>query len=174
MKIFYVHHALRNIGNPPTQNDDIKPLGIKDAKIVSKLFTEAKSKYLNIRAIYTSNYLRCLKTAEIINKKLNVPIIAEPRFNEFVGVHSAVKGKENKNGETWVECQNRIIAALKDIVNTYNDNDAVICVTSGVNITAFISVAYGIKPSNNLPFPLVPSCSPIGFDIKKEMFNGEK
>jgi len=31
MKIIYVHHALREVGNPPTQDDKIRPLGIKDA-----------------------------------------------------------------------------------------------------------------------------------------------
>ena len=37
MKIIYVHHALRQVGNPPTQDDKLQPLGIKDAKIASKL-----------------------------------------------------------------------------------------------------------------------------------------
>lgn len=37
MKIIYVHHALREKGNPPTQNDNIHPLGYKDAEIVAEL-----------------------------------------------------------------------------------------------------------------------------------------
>lgn len=169
MKIFYVHHAQRNKGNPPTQNDDITRLGVRDAKFTAKLFSEAKQHGVNIVAIYSSNYFRCVKTANIINKKLNVPLIFEPRLNEFSNVHSAVKGGEFK-GETWEQCQQRIIDALKDIVNNHNNNDAVICVTSGVNITAFICAAFNIKPNNNLPYPWVPSCSPIGFEIDKNNF----
>ena len=38
MKIFYVHHALRDMGNPPTQEDGLKELGIKDANIVADIF----------------------------------------------------------------------------------------------------------------------------------------
>jgi len=34
---------------------------------------------------------------------------------------------------------------------------------SGVNIIAFISLAFKIEPSNDLSFTIVPSCSPICF-----------
>lgn len=171
MKIFYVHHALRDIGNPPSQTDDIKPLGVKDAKIVAEIFSEANKNKQNIKAIYTSPYLRCLKTAQLINEKLNVPLITDDRLNEYTQVHKLVNGEVIKtHNETWEQCQRRIIELLSEIINKFNDNDIVICVTSGVNITAFISVAYGVKPSNNLPYPLVPSCSPIGFEITKNNF----
>ena len=72
--------------------------------------------------------------------------------------------------ETWSECQTRIRNAIKDIVDKYDNNDTVICVTSGVNITAFIGLAYRIPVSENMPFPWVPSCSPIGFEIDESMF----
>jgi len=171
MKIFYVHHALRDKGNPPSQNDGILPLGEEDAYITAKIFEQYKQ-FLNIKAIYTSPYFRCKKTAEIINEKLNVPIYDEPRFNEFVSVFSLVKGeKEVEAIETWEDCQKRIQEAIKEIVNKHeeNKNDVVICVTSGVNITGFINLAYGLNASNDKPFPMVPSCSPIGFEITKEM-----
>ena len=64
----------------------------------------------------------------------------------------------------------RIMESIKDIVFKYDDRDTVICVTSGVNLTAFICAAYGIEPNSKLPFPLVPSCSPIGFEINKDNF----
>ena len=82
MKIIYVHHALREKGNPPSQDDKIQPLGIKDAEIVAELF-KILSEKTNLRAIYTSPYYRCAKTAEIINKHTQVPVYNEPRFNEF-------------------------------------------------------------------------------------------
>lgn len=170
MKIIYVHHALRQKGNPPSQNDKIQPLGLQDAEIVAELM-KMMSEYSNIKAIYTSPYFRCAKTAEIINKHINVPIYEESRFNEFNKVFDVIEGNKTiTKTESWIDCQIRIRNAIKDIVNKYDDKDTVICVTSGVNITAFISLAFKIQPSENLPFPLVPSCSPIGFDIDKDCF----
>ena len=172
MLIIYVHHALRQVGNPPSQDDKIQPLGIKDAEITAEIIkTMVDKSKSNFKAIYTSPYFRCSKTAEIINKHINLPIYEEPRFNEFNNVFQTISGKElDAKQETWTECQLRIRDAIKDIVYSYDDNDAVICVTSGVNITAFISLAYKIKPSEDLPFPWVQSCSPIAFDIDKNCF----
>ncbi len=170
MKIIYVHHALRDLGNPPSQEDDILPLGVKDAEITAELL-KIMSVHSKFKAIYTSPYYRCKKTAEIINKHLNLPIYEEPRFNEFSKVFQVLqKEKSITKTESWIDCQIRIRDAIKDIVNKYDDNDTVICVTSGVNITAFISLAFKMQPSEHLPFPLVPSCSPIGFDIDKDCF----
>ena len=170
MKIIYVHHALRQTGNPPSQNDKIQPLGIKDAETTAELL-KIMAERTHFKAIYTSPYYRCLKTAEIINKHLNLQIYEDSRFNEFVGVFEAVKnGQRATEAESWSQCQTRIREAIKDIVFKYDDNDAVICVTSGVNITAFIGLAFKIVASNDLPFPWVPSCSPIGFEIDKSCF----
>ena len=173
MKVFYCHHALRDIGNPPTQEDGLKELGVKDANNIGQIFQENKK--MKIKAIYTSTYFRCIETANIINKYLNVPIIKDSRLNEFVGVHNAVKGIENdEHIETWKEAQERVMASIKDVVLTNDDKDIVIMVTSGVNITAFICLAFGIEASDNLPFPIVPSCSIVGFDITKEMIKNDK
>ena len=172
MQIIYVHHALRKVGNPPSQDDKIQLLGIKDAEITAELLKEMSDKSKsNFKAIYTSPYYRCAKTAEIINKHLNLPIYEDSRFNEFNNVFEVLEGgKSITKAETWTECQIRIREAIKDIVNKYDENDTIICVTSGVNITAFIGLAYKIPVSDNLPFPWVPSCSPIGFEIDKSCF----
>ena len=172
MKIIYVHHALRELGNPPTQDDKIQPLGIKDAKTTAKLLKiMSENSKSNFKAIYTSPYYRCKKTAEIINKHINLPIYEEPRFNEFKKVFEVLEGNQKvAKTETWENCQIRIRNAILDIVEKYEENDTVICVTSGVNITAFISLAFKIKPCENLPFPWVPSCSPIGCEIDKTCF----
>lgn len=170
MKIIYVHHALRQFGNPPSQDDKIQPLGLKDAETTAELLKEMSLK-TNFKAIYTSPYYRCSKTAQIINKHLNLPIYEDSRLNEFNKVFQVLQNKQVvTHTETWTECQNRIRNAIKDIVFKYNDNDAVVCVTSGVNITAFISLAFKIPADENLPFPWVPSCSPIGFEINKSCF----
>ena len=72
--------------------------------------------------------------------------------------------------ESWSSCQDRIKQALLEIIQKYDESDTIVCVTSGVNLSAFICLFYNIPSSDNLPFPLVPSCSPIGFDIKKSDF----
>ena len=161
MKIIYVHHAMRDKGNPPSQLDDITNLGEQDAKINAEIFEFAKQNNLNIKAIYTSPFLRCKKTAEIINDKIQVPIFEEKRFNEF--------GSEE--GESWIDLQTRVRLAIKDIVQQYKNDDAVICVTSGVNVASFISLAYKLQPSSNAPFVGVISCSPLIFEITNENFN---
>ena len=158
-----MHHAYRDRGNPPTQEDGITELGRKDAEIVADLFKDFNENY-PIKAIYSSSFYRCMETARIVNQHINAHIIEDERFNELGSV--IVNGEK----ETWVDCQRRLLNAIKEIVYSHNDEDSVICVTSGVKLTAFISLAYGINPSNSLPFPMVPSCSPIGFNITKESF----
>ncbi len=161
MRIMYIHHANRKKGNPPTQEDGITSVGKRDAVLVSKMIGEYGSNGAKFRAIYTSPFKRCLKTAKIINKRLGVEIVEEPRFNEFRSVKD----------ETWLDLQNRVRDALHDIVSKYNGDDIVVCVTSGVNVVAFMQLALKVKPSENAPFIGLPSCSPMVFVINKENFN---
>lgn len=156
MKIIYVHHALRD--NHKSQEDDLKELGVKDAELVAELLKEAKEKGFNITKIYSSPYKRCIRTSKIINKYLNVEIIEDSRFNE------------KDFTEKWIDTQNRIREALEEIVKSHKVNEVVICVTSGVNVASFISLAYKLPPSENAPFIGIPSCSPLIFDISLENF----
>ena len=156
MKILYVHHGNRKLGNPPTQNDDLTEIGYKDCELVAELLNNKRVKD-NIKAIYTSNFFRCKKTAEIINKYLNVPIMEDSRLNEF-------KSIEN---EQWVDLQNRVSMCIDDIIQKYNNDDIVVCVTSGINIVSFINRAYDLQSSNDAPFLGISSCCPIIFDYKK-------
>ena len=160
MKIVYVHHGNRKRSNPPTQNDDLTEIGYKDCELTAELFNNEGIRK-NIKAIYTSPYFRCRKTAEIINKHLNVNIINDDRLNEFV----------EASGESWTDVQNRIIDILDEIVEKYNDDDIVICVTSGVNVAGFIVKAFGLNASQETPFLAIPSCSPIMFNFKKDKGN---
>ena len=155
MKIIYVHHGNRNVCNSPTQQDDLTELGYKDCEIVAELLANVKIKD-KIKAIYTSPYFRCKETAEIINKFLNAPIIDDDRLNEF-----------DSKSETWVDLQNRVNDCIDDILKKFDDNDMIICVTSGVNIVSLINKAYGLPSSNDAPFIGVPNCCPIIFDYKK-------
>ena len=161
MKIIYVHHAHRQKGNPAGPNDDITKLGVKDAKIVAKLFRLEKEKYNTpIKAIYSSPYYRCEKTAKIINKYINLPIIFDDRLNEM--------GRDA--GETWVQMQQRMHDFLKEIVSKYDDEDSVIVVTSGVNVVEFFNVVSGLEPNKDAPTIWVPSCSPLIFNISQKPF----
>ena len=157
MKIIYVHHGNRKMGNPPTQDDDMSEFGYKDCELLAGLLNNSDMKK-NAKAIYTSQFFRCKKTAEIINKNLNVPVFEDSRLDEFKSVH----------GESWTDLQNRVDACIDNILQRYNENDVVICVTSGVNIVSFINRAYNLQSSEDAPFLGVPCCSPIIFNFKKE------
>lgn len=161
MKIIYVHHAHRLKGNPAGPNDGITKLGVKDAKIVAEIMKIESVKYKTpIKAVYSSPYYRCAKTAKIVNKKLKLPIIFDERINEM--------GRDY--GETWVQMQQRMHDFLKEIVQKYDDSEAVIVVTSGVNVVCFFDVASHLKPREDAPTIYVPSCSPLIFNISKSDF----
>lgn len=164
MNIIFVHHAERNHTNefPYNQNDDITKLGEEDAKITAKLLEKA-SKKLNIMGIYTSPFLRCKHTAEIINKRLHLPVFTDERLNEY---------RYASREEKWVELQQRVMDTIKDVVFKYDDepNSAAIMITSGINIAGFINVAYKLDARSDAPFIGIPSTSPLGFKIDKSYF----
>lgn len=150
MKIIYCHHAERAI-NPNksrTQDDDITENGFKDAQLVAEMLSGQK-----IDAIYTSNFYRCKKTAQIINSLVNAPIFEEERFNEVGSVE----------GEDWKACLTRNIDALNDIMLKYNDDATILCVASGVNLSAFVCWNLNIKPSKDFPFMGATNCAPVMF-----------
>ena len=43
MKIVYVHHGNRKIGNPPSKEDDLTEIGYRDCELVAVLFNNEKS-----------------------------------------------------------------------------------------------------------------------------------
>ena len=169
MQIIFVHHANREKIHkfPDNQEDDITSIGKEDAKITSKFLEQASAK-LNIMAIYTSPFKRCMNTAKILNKRLHLPIFNDDRLNEFKAL--------NKVNETWTMLQQRVMDSIKDVVFKY-DNDpknAVIMITSGINIAGFINIVYKIEASKDAPFIGVPSCSPLAFNIDKNYFRKEE
>lgn len=150
MKIIYCHHAERAV-NPRkrrNQNDDITDNGFKDAQLVAELLSKEK-----ITAIYTSNFYRCKKTAQVINSHIGAPIFEEERFNEVGSIE----------GEDWKDCLTRNINALNDIMTKYNDDATIVCVASGVNLSAFVCWNLGIKPTRDIPFMGATNCAPVVF-----------
>ena len=158
MKTIYFHHAERNVrknvSDELRQLDGITRNGKKEAKLLGKRF---KNNNRNVVAIYTSPYLRCKLTANLINMYLNVPIIEDQRINEW-----------NKN-ETKYEFLKRNIEFLKEKDNEYKSNETIICITSGVNLTAFICYFYNIKPTEEIPLVQAFGCSPVNFVSKNSL-----
>jgi len=102
MRIIYMYHAEREISENHgdqilRQLEDITENGIEEAE---KLAEKFKGNSQNIKYIYTSPYVRCKHTAEIINKYLNVPIIEDERFNEM------------QRGEEWKDLLKRNMATM--------------------------------------------------------------
>lgn len=162
MRIIYMHHAEREIGvnhSDPIlrQQEDITETGIEECELLGKEFIKNNNKY-NIKAIIISPYLRCKHTAEIINKYLNVPVIEDERFNE------------SELGEKFPSLWKRVMAGIDDIVKNpiYTNDDDILVVTSGVNITGFICYFYNIDPDNCPTYSQGTFCSPINFMYKKE------
>ncbi len=159
MKIIYMHHAERKISkdhlNPVLrQLEDITDIGIQEAELLSKRLEKE-----NITAIVTSPYLRCVHTSEIINQYHNAPIIKDERLNEM------------EKGEEWQTLLKRNMEAIDDIVNQYSDDDTIICMTSGVNISAFICYFYNIEPTNDVPWSQAGDISPIIFTKGKRILD---
>ena len=159
MQIIYVHHGHRAKGFPRSQDEGLTEIGQKDTELVAELLKDLKGKS-NPKAIYTSQFFRCTKTAQNINRHLNLPITIDTRLDEFGSVE----------GESWTELLTRVCDCLKDIIKVHNDNETIIVVTSGVNLSAFVCLNFGLTPSQDIPMLTVPSCSPIGFNFDKSKF----
>lgn len=103
--------------------------------------------------------MRCKHTAEVINKYLNVPIFEDDRFNEC---HSK---EEIQTGDLW----KRIMNGIDDIVKSddYFNDDDIIIVTSGINLTSFVCYFYNVDPKSKPTLSQETFCSPVNFYINK-------
>ena len=151
MKIIYMHHAERKSsgrGSDPAlwQMEDLTEIGVQEAQLLAQRLKGQK-----ITAIVTSPYLRCRHTAQILNQHLQVPIIEDSRLNEW------------QPGEGRKALLERNMAAIDDLVRSYQPDDTIICITSGVNVTAFICNFYGIEPTDDVPVCQAADISPLIF-----------
>ena len=157
MQILYVHHADRDRSNKfiDRKLQDITENGIQDANLLAEKLKELN---INISAIYTAPYLRCIHTAKIINKYHQSEIIKEPKFNEM------------NNSETWQEFSLRNMKGIDNIIKKHNENDFIICVSSGVNLSPFIYYFNNITPTNNSPRIQALTTSPVLFSTNNKVF----
>lgn len=151
MKLIYMHHAERDRTKiKDRQLQDITNRGIKEAQLIAEKLMER----YDVKAIYTSVYLRCVHTSEIINKYIDVPIIEDSRLNEY------------DPSESWESFLNRNMELLKELDEKYDVDDTVICMTSGVNLSAFVCYFYGIEASDDIPVSQAFNISPVIFVSK--------
>ena len=88
------------------------------------------------------------------DKNLGLEINIEKRFNE------------KEKSESWEEFLNRNKNAIKDIIDNGEKSDVVLCITSGVNLSAFVSYFY--KSDN--AFCQALAMSPIYFKTDDEFY----
>lgn len=157
MHILYVHHADRDRTNKniDRQLQDITENGIKESNLLAEKLKELN---INITAIYTSPYLRCTHTAKIINQYHNAPIYEEPKFNEM------------NNSETWKEFSIRNMQGIDNIIKKHKEEDFIICISSGVNLSAFIYYFNKINPTNESPKIQALTTSPVLFSTDNKCF----
>lgn len=155
MNIVYVHHAERDIHNKnvPRQEQDITEDGMAEAELLSK-----KMNIIHPTAIYTSPYKRCVHTSEILNSFVQVPIISDERLNEY-----------DPGRETFKEFLERNMNCISDIIGKYDESDTVLCVTSGVNLSAFMCYFSGKEASGDSPRCQGLSISPVLFSTDRRV-----
>ena len=86
-----------------------------------------------------------------MNSNIDVPIIEDERLNEI------------QKGENWKVFLERNIDILSELDKQYGKDDTIICMTSGVNLTAFICYFYNIQPTDNTIESQAFGISPINF-----------
>lgn len=155
MKFIYVHHAERDRSNKnvPRQEQDITERGVQEATLLEKKIND-----LGVTKIYSSTYKRCLHTANILNKNKKLEIIKEERLNEW-----------DKN-ETFKYFLERNIEAIDEIKRNSNEDDVIMCITSGINLSAFVCYFTNSTPSDNSPRIQGITISPVLFSTNKQVF----
>lgn len=158
MLVYFVRHG-ESEGNKlkfhQVEETPLSEKGIKQAEVLAK-----RLKNIKIDVIYSSNVNRAKQTAEIINKKLNIPIeywdkLAERRTPteirgksiddpEVVKIKKLIEENLNNrnwkysNEETFNELNKRVENIIKHLEKNHN-NQTVLCISHSILITAVIA-----------------------------------
>ena len=137
----------------------LSPEGIHQARLLAE-----HTPFHSVDAIYSSDLSRAVKTAEILADKFKLPVIKVPalreiNFGEWEGKFLRELRSENHDsfekfftkpdkvhppgGETFLECQARIVTALDDIVDTH-DGQNIVVVSHGAAIRLILCAALTI------------------------------
>ena len=137
-----------------TSNVLLSPEGIRQAKLLAQ-----HAPFHSVDAIYSSDLSRAVTTAEILAEKFNLPVIQERGFREtnfgdwegklFTEL-MVVDGFEKfftqpdrvhpPNGETFLECQARVLTSLEEIVAD-SPGQSVVIVSHGAVIRLMLCAA---------------------------------
>ena len=132
----------------------LSPEGIRQAKLLAQ-----HAPFHSVDAIYSSDLSRAVTTAEILAEKFNLPVIQERGFREtnfgdwegklFTEL-MVVDGFEKfftqpdrvhpPNGETFLECQARVLTSLEEIVAD-SPGQSVVIVSHGAVIRLMLCAA---------------------------------
>lgn len=152
--------------------------GRNQAQIASE-----KVKGLEISAIYSSDLLRARQTAEVIAIPFGIPVILEPRLREIdLGKWEGMLSEDIEaqypkelaerardpfhtpapDGEAPFEVTERVLEAVKEIVNRHL-NEPVVIVAHGISLAVIICHAEGVPvedvyqhiPENAKPYRVV-------------------
>lgn len=133
----------------------LSPEGIRQAKLLAE-----HTPFHTVDAIYSSDLSRAVKTAEILAEKFNLPVIQErglreTNFGDWEGrplseLAIGVDGFENfftkpdkvhpPQGETFLQCQARVMTALEEIVAEH-DGQSIAVVSHGAAIRLVLCAA---------------------------------
>jgi broad specificity phosphatase PhoE len=162
------------------QGQTSKAPGLNDTGRAQAISAREHLAGIRFAAIYCSDLLRALQTAELISESLNLNISLEPRLREMnLGAWEEMLFSEIEaryplelaarahdplhahppQGESPLEVEERVIAAVVDIAKKHPD-DAVLIVSHGISLAVIICHAQKIPmeevyehiPENAIPY----------------------
>lgn len=184
MNIYLIRHGRQN-SRLCNVNVELAPEGREQAELVGQ-----RLKNYRIEAVYSSNLLRAVETADIINKYLEKPIFYDDRFEEadfggLTGMEDAVVKEKYKEflkkratmtedipypdgGENCQMVFDRAFEALSEIAKM--DYENVCIVTHGGVIRALMTGIVGAQPAKWLTYGRqIENCSISEIMYDKDM-----
>lgn len=164
LRIFLIRHGETewNRQGRLQGNSDIhiSPEGIRQAKLLAE-----HAPFQHVDAIYSSDLSRAFETAKVLAVNFNVmpvktkPELRETNYGEWEGREIAELAMESPkdfgkfftdperchppHGETFLECQARVMIGIRDIIAEH-DNQNVVVVSHGAAIRLIIGAALDI------------------------------
>jgi len=146
-----MHHAHRDRTKGKSQENPITRQGRKEAAAIGEILRIGK---VPVTCIYSGEYLRYRQTNELINKYTKAPITTDSRLNEI--------------DCDVLEYEKRIHNFLRDVIAKHSNKDIIICMTSGVALSCFMSYFINGKPIKGFKYAQGATVSPVIFEYDKE------
>lgn len=162
-RIFLIRHGETEWNNQGrlqgNSNIKLSPEGIRQAKLLADY-----SPFIQVNAIYSSDLIRAVDTAKILAAKFHLKVQTMPELREanfgywegkvigdLVKIYPEDFGKfftdpekcHPPQGETFLQCQARVVNAINKIIETH-DNQNVVVITHGAAIRLLLCAALDI------------------------------